>query len=416
MNTRRVVVTGIGLISPVGLETDATWQALLKGESGIGPITLFDAGNLPCKIAAEVKNFIFDDLIEKKDRKKIGRFIQLTIAAAEQAIVNSGLRIDPDNADHIGIYIGSSCIGGIEVIEREYSKMLERGPGRVSPFFVTATMVNLAAAHVAIRSGAKGPNLSCATACTTGAHAVGEAFRVIQAGDADVMICGSAESIVSPLAVAGLAAMRALSTRNEAPDKASRPWDRRRDGFVVGEGAAILVMESHEHAVARQAPILAEVVGYARNSDAYHPNAPLEDGSGLRKVMEWALRDAGLDAAEVGYLNAHATSTQVGDKAEAKAIWEVFGERNPSLLVGSTKSMTGHLVGASGSLESGIAILALRDQKVPPNVNLEDPEPSHPLNFVSSRATCADLQYTMTNSFGFGGSNACLIFGKPTKF
>jgi 3-oxoacyl-[acyl-carrier-protein] synthase II len=411
--SRRVVVTGIGLISPVGVGTDETWEALLRGQTGIAPITLFDARGLACQIAGEVKGFVSEDFIERKDLKKTGRFIQLTIAATDSAIEDSGLQINSENADRVGVYIGSSCIGGLEVIEREHQKLLKSGPGHVSPFFVTATMVNLAAGQVAIRTGAKGPNLACSTACTTGAHAIGEAFRVIQAGDADVMICGSGEAIVSSLAIAGLGAMRALSARNDAPEKASRPWDRGRDGFVVGEGAAILVLESYEHAVGRQARVLAELVGYARNSDAYHPNAPLENGSGIRKVMELALRDARLNPCDVGYLNAHATSTQLGDRAEAKAIWEVFGEQNPSLLVGSTKSMTGHLVGASGSLEAGLAILAIRDQKVPPNINLEDPDVSSPLNYVSSKATYALMDYAMTNSFGFGGTNASLIFGKP---
>jgi 3-oxoacyl-[acyl-carrier-protein] synthase II len=410
--SRRVVVTGIGLISPVGVGTEKTWGALLRGHSGIAPITLFDARSLACQIAGEVKGFVSDDFIERKDLKKTARFIQLTIAAADGAITDSGIETNSTNADRVGVYIGSG-IGGFEVIEREHQKLLERGPGRISPFFITASIVNLAAAQVAIRTGAKGPNLACATACTTGAHAIGEAFRVIQVGDADVMICGGAEAVVNPLAVAGFAAMRALSTRNEAPEKASRPWDRERDGFVVGEGAAILVLESYEHAVGRQARIRAELVGYGRNSDAYHPNAPLEDGSGVRKVMELALRDASLDPRDVAYLNAHATSTQIGDRAEAKAIWEVFGEQNPSLLVGSTKSMTGHLLGAAGSLEAGIAILAIRDQKVPPNINLDDPETEYPLNYISSQATCAAVNYAMTNSFGFGGTNACLVFGKP---
>lgn len=410
--SRRVVVTGMGLISPVGVGTDESWEALLSGQSGIAPITLFDARSQVCQIAGEVKGFVSDDFIDRKDVKKTGRFIQLTLAAADSAISESRLQINSANADRVGVYIGSSCIGGLEVIEREHQKLLKSGPGQVSPFFVTATMVNLAAGRVAIRTGAKGPNLACSTACTTGAHAIGEAFRVIQAGDADVMICGSGEAIVSSLAIAGLGAMRALSSRNGAPEKASRPWDRGRDGFVVGEGAAILILESYEHAVGRQAKILAEVVGYGRNCDAYHPNAPIEDGSGIRKVMELALRDARLNPCDVGYLNAHATSTQLGDRAEAKAIWEVFGEQNPSVLIGSTKSMTGHLVGAAGSLEAGLAVLAIRDQKVPPNINLEDPETSSPLNYVSSRATRALLNYTMTNSFGFGGTNACLIFGK----
>jgi len=408
----RVVVTGIGLISPVGVGTAETWEALLSGQSGIAPITLFDARSLPCQIAGEVKGFVSDDFIDRKDVKKTGRFIQLTLAAADSAISDSRLQINSANADRVGVYVGSG-IGGFEVIEREHQKLLERGPGRVSPFFITASIVNLAAGQVAIRTGAKGPNLTCATACTTGAHAIGEAFRVIQAGDADVMICGGAEAAISPLAIAGFAAMRALSTSNEAPEQASRPWDRERDGFVVGEGAAILILESYAHAVGRKARVLAELVGYGRNSDAYHPNAPLEDGSGIRKVMQLALLDASLHPCDVGYLNAHATSTQLGDRAEAKAISEVFGDQNPSLLVGSTKSMTGHLLGAAGSLEAGIAILALRDQKVPPNINLQDPETAYPLNYVSSKVTCAVVNHAMTNSFGFGGTNACLIFGKP---
>ena len=411
--SRRVVVTGMGLISPVGFGTDETWSTLLRGESGIAPITLFDARRFSCQIAGEVKNFDSDGFIEKKDLKKTGRFIQLTIVAADKAISDSGLKVNGSNEDRVGVYIGSSCIGGIEVIEREHQKLLDRGAERLSPFFITATMMNLAAGQVAIRTGAKGPNLACSTACTTGAHAVGEAFRIIQAGDADAMICGSVEAIVSALAIAGLDAMHALSSRNKEPEKASRPWDRGRDGFVVGEGAAILVLESYEHAVGRQARILAEIVGYGRNCDAYHPVAPREDGSGVRKVMGLALRDAGLDPGDIGYLNAHATSTTLGDRAEAKAIWEVFGEQNPSVLVGSTKSMTGHMVGAAGSLEAGVAILAIRDQKVPPNINLEDSEIGYPLNYVSGKATCTAMNYAMTNSFGFGGSNACLIFGKP---
>jgi 3-oxoacyl-[acyl-carrier-protein] synthase II len=411
--SRRVVVTGMGLISPVGVGTEETWAALLRGESGIAPITLFDARRLSCQIAGEVKGFVSDDFIERKDLKKTGRFIQLTIAAADNAVRDSGLQINCANADRVGVYIGTSSIGGIEVIEREHLKLLNQGPERISPFFVTSTMMNLAAGQVAIRTGAKGPNLACSTACTTGAHAVGEAFRIIQAADADVMICGSVEAIISALSISGLNAMHALSNRNKEPEKASRPWDRGRDGFVVGEGAAILVLESYAHAAGRQAKILAEVVGYGRNCDAYHPNAPLEDGSGVRKVMELALQDAELDPRAVGYLNAHATSTPIGDRAEARAIWEVFGEQNPSVLVGSTKSMTGHLVGAAGSLEAGLAILAIRDQKVPPNLNLDDSEIVYPLNYVSDKATCKAMNYAMTNSFGFGGTNACLIFGKP---
>ena len=407
---RRVVVTGMGLISPVGNGTEETWEGLLRGNCGIAPITLFDPGKLACRIAAQVKGFVSDEFMETKDLKKAGRFIHMTIAAAARAMSDSGVQINSQNADRVGVYIGSSCIGGIEVIEREHQKFLEQG--RVSPYFVTSTMVNLAAGQVAIRTGARGPNLACTTACTTGAHCVGEAFRVIQSGDADVMICGSADSLVSPLAIAGLYAMRALSHRNDEPEKASRPWDRERDGFVVGEGAAILVLESYEHALSRKANIMAEIVGYARNADAHHTNTPLEDGSGVRKVMELALRDASLEPGEVGYLNAHATSTQLGDRAEARAIWEIFGDQNPSLLVGSTKSMTGHLVGASGSLEAGIAVLAVRDQKVPPNLNLDNPETAYPLNYAPDKAVSVPMKYAMTNSFGFGGTNASLIFCK----
>src|SRR5713226_8742112 len=331
LERRRVVVTGIGLLSPLGIGTEQTWRATLAGHSGIAPISLFDASSMPCRIAGEVKGFDPKDFLDQKDVKKTGRFIQFAIAASEFATAHARLDMSKESAERVGVYVGSG-IGGFEIIEREHSKLTTQGPGRVSPFFITASIVNLAAGQVAIRTGAKGPNLACATACTTGAHAIGEAFRVIQAGDADAMICGGAEAAISPLAVAGFAAMRALSTRNEAPEQASRPWDRERDGFVVGEGAAILVLESYEHAAGRQARILAELVGYGRNSDAYHPYAPLEDGSGVRKVMELALRDASLNPTEVAYLNAHATSTQLGDRAEAKAIWEVFGDQNPSLL------------------------------------------------------------------------------------
>jgi 3-oxoacyl-[acyl-carrier-protein] synthase II len=407
---RRVVVTGMGLISPVGVGTEETWEGLLRGDCGIAPITLFDPSKLACRIAAEVKGFVADEFMETKDLKKAGRFIHMTMAAAARAMSDSGVQINSQNADRVGVYIGSSCIGGIEVIERQHRKLLEQG--RVSPYFVTSTMVNMAAGQVAIRTGAKGPNLACTTACTTGAHCVGEAFRVIQSGDADVMICGSADSLVSSLAIAGLYAMRALSHRNDEPEKASRPWDRERDGFVVGEGAAILMLESYEHALNRKAKILAEVVGYARNADAHHTNTPMEDGSGVRKVMELALRDASLEPGDISYLNAHATSTQLGDRAEARAIWDVFGEQNPALLVGSTKSMTGHLVGASGSLEAGIAVLAVRDQKVPPNLNLDDPETVYPLNYVPDKAVFVPMQFAMTNSFGFGGTNASLIFSR----
>ncbi len=408
---RRVVVTGVGLVSPVGIGREETWSALLRGESGIAPTQLFDASRFSCRFAGEVKDFSPEKYIDRKDIKKMGRFIQFAMAAAEFAMKQSGLQVTEENAERVGVYVGSG-IGAFEVIEREHSKLLAGGPDRVSPFFINATIANLASGQISIKYGAAGPNLTCATACTTGAHGVGEAWHIIRRGDADVMICGGSEAAVTPLSVAGFASMRALSTRNESPQTASRPWDTQRDGFVVGEGAGMLVLEELSSAQARGATILAELVGYAANSDAFHTNAPPEDGRGVRRVMQLALASAGLEPSAIGYLNAHATSTPLGDRAEAQAIADTFGEHTKTLLVSSTKSMTGHLLGGAGSLEAGITVLALRDQIAPPTTNLEELDERCKLNLVLDKGTPVRMEFAMTNSFGFGGTNASLIFRK----
>jgi 3-oxoacyl-[acyl-carrier-protein] synthase II len=410
---RSVVVTGIGLISPLGVGTEETWQAILSGRSGIAPITLFSADDYACRFAGEVKGFVPEDFIERKDVKKMGRFIQFAVAAARYATTQAAIHVTPENAERVGVYVGSG-IGAFEVIEREHSKLVAQGPSRVSPFFITASIANLAAGQISIQYGARGPNITCATACTTGAHGIGEAFRIIQRGDAEVMICGGSEAAVTPLSVAGFSAMRALSTRNDDPETASRPWDRVRDGFVLGEGAGVLILEERDHALRRGARVLAELVGYAANSDAFHTNAPPEDGRGVRRVMELALEDAGLAPSAIGYLNAHATSTQLGDRAEAKAICDAFGDHAEQLLVSSTKSMTGHLLGAAGSLEAGLTVLALRDQVAPPTTNVREVDDVCRFRLVRDKAFRTTLEYAMTNSFGFGGTNASLIFRAPT--
>jgi 3-oxoacyl-[acyl-carrier-protein] synthase II len=406
---RRVVVTGIGLVSPLGVGTDVTWRGALAGRSGIRPITLFDATRYSTRFAGEVPDFDPVQWMDKKDVKKCGRFTQFAIAATTMAVRESGLRIEADNAERVGVAIGSG-IGGFEVIEREHRILLERGPERVSPFFILSSLVNLAAGQISVRFGAKGPNSAVATACTTGAHSIGDAARQIQHGYADAMICGGAEACITPLGVAGFAAMRALSTRNDAPALASRPWDADRDGFVVGEGAGVLVLEEAGHAERRGAPILAELVGYGMSADAHHLTAPPEDGNGVKRAMRAALEDAGLDGRQIQYLNAHATSTPLGDKAEALAIDGLFGEHASSLAVSSTKSMTGHLLGGAGALEAGLTVLALRDQIAPPTINLDRPDVETRLNLVPHRAMPLDMAYAMTNSFGFGGTNASLIF------
>jgi 3-oxoacyl-[acyl-carrier-protein] synthase II len=410
---RPVVVTGVGLISPLGVGTEETWQAILNGRSGIAPITLFSAENHACRFAGEVKGFVPEDFIERKDVKKMGRFIQFAMAAARYATTQAAIYVTPENAERVGVYVGSG-IGAFEVIEREHSKLIAQGPSRVSPFFITASIANMAGGQISIQYGARGPNITCATACTTGAHGIGEAFRIIQRGDAEVMICGGSEAAVTPLSVAGFCAMRALSTRNDDPESASRPWDSDRDGFVLGEGAGVLILEEREHALRRGAKALAELVGYAANSDAFHANAPPEDGRGIGRVMELALEDAGLAPSAIQYLNAQATSTQLGDRAEAKAICDAFGDHAEHLLVSSTKSMTGHLLGAAGGLEAGLTVLALRDQVAPPMTNVREVDNACRFRLIRGKALGTPLEHAMTNSFGFGGTNASLIFRAPT--
>ena len=406
---RRVVVTGIGLICPTGIGTENAWKAILAGRSGIGPVTLFDATSFPCRIAGEAPAFDPLDFVEKKDVKKTARFIHFALAATEFAVRHAGLDMKAEHPDRVGVFVGSG-VGGFEAIEREHAKLTSQGPGRVSPFFITAAIVNLAAGQISIRWGAAGPNLAPATACTTGAHAIGEAYRIIQYGDADVMICGGSEAAVTPLGMAGFCAMRAVSLRNDEPALASRPWDRDRDGFVLGEGAGVLVIEEREHALLRGAKPIAELIGYGRNSDAYHANAPLESGDGVRRVMELALADASISPSDIAYLNAHATSTLLGDRAEAAAIRRTFRDHARELAVSSTKSMTGHLLGGAGSLEAGFTVLALRDQIAPPTINLECPDIDYGLDFVPMTARPLSMRHAMTNSFGFGGGNASLIF------
>jgi len=411
LGRRRVVVTGIGLVSPVGIGTEATWSSVLAGRAGLAPITLFDSSRHTVRFAGEVKGFDPVQWLDRKEIKKCGRFIQFAIAATSMAMAQSGLQVNAANATRVGVTIGSG-IGGFEVIEREHSTLIERGPDRVSPFFILSAIVNLAAGQVSVRIGAKGPSSAVATACTTGAHSIGDAFRLIQGGYADAMVCGGTEACITPLAVAGFASMRALSTRNDEPGRASRPWDVDRDGFVIGEGAGILVLEERDQAHERGATVLAELIGYGMSSDAHHPTAPPDDGDGVRRVMEIALEDARLSANDIQYLNAHATSTPLGDRAEAAAIGRVFGERPSQLAVSSTKSMTGHLLGGAGALEAGLTVLALRDQIAPPTTNLDRQDEDIHLNLVPNQPQQLAIRNAMTNSFGFGGTNASLIFSR----
>jgi 3-oxoacyl-[acyl-carrier-protein] synthase II len=405
---RRVVVTGLGLICGVGNTTDVVWKALLAGTSGVGRITSFDPTAFACQIAAEVKNFDPLNFIEKKEVKKMGRFIHVAIAAADEAMKMSELKITRENDERVGVHIGSG-IGGFDIIEREHTALMEGGPRKISPFFIPAAIINLAAGQVSMRYGAKGPNEATATACTTSAHSIGDSYRIIQHNDADVMIAGGAEAAITPMGVGGFAAMRALSTRNDAPEKASRPWDRDRDGFVIGEGAGILIMEELEHARKRGAPILAEISGYGMSGDAYHMTQPAPEHEGGFRVMRNAVRDAGVTPDVVGYVNAHGTSTPIGDTLEAHAIRNFFGDRK--IAVSSTKSMTGHLLGGAGGLEAGITVLALRDQILPPTINLENPDPDTVgMDLVPNQARKAELEYAMSNSFGFGGTNGALLF------
>jgi 3-oxoacyl-[acyl-carrier-protein] synthase II len=402
------------LLTPLGIGTEATWEAIRAGKSGIGPITQFDAAAFSCRIAGEVKGFDPSNYIEKKEIKKMGRFIHFAVAAADFALKGSGLKVTPEIAEQVGVYIGSG-IGGFEVIEREHRTLLEQGPRRISPFFIPATIINLAAGYVSIKSGAKGPNSATATACTTSAHSIGDSYRMIQRGDADAMICGGTEAAVTPMGIGGFAAMRALSTRNDEPERASRPWDKDRDGFVVGEGAGILVLEELEMARARGANILAEVVGYGMSADAFHVTAPPNDGDGAFRVMRNAMRDAGLVPEQVDYINAHGTSTDVGDRAETMAIKRAFGDHAYKVAVSSTKSMTGHLLGGAGGLEAGISVMAIRDQIAPPTMNHESPGECCDLDYVPLHARPMKIDYVLSNSFGFGGTNGCLIFKRYSE-
>jgi 3-oxoacyl-[acyl-carrier-protein] synthase II len=402
------VVTGLGLVCGVGNSTDEVWKALLAGKSGVARIAGFDSTNFACQIAAEVKNFDPLKYIEKKEVKKMGRFIHFALAAADEAMQMSGLKITPENDERVGVHIGSG-IGGFDIIEREHTNLIEGGPRRISPFFIPSAIINLAAGHVSMRYGAKGPNEATATACTTSAHSIGDSFRIIQHNDADVMIAGGTEAAITPMGVGGFAAMRALSTRNDEPEKASRPWDQGRDGFVIGEGAGIMILEELEFARKRGAPILAEIAGYGMSGDAYHMTQPAPEHAGGFRVMRNAVRDAGVSPDVVNYVNAHGTSTPIGDTLEAHAIRNFFGDHK--VAVSSTKSMTGHLLGGAGGLEAGITVLALRDQILPPTVNLENPDPDTAgMDLVPNQARKAELEYAMSNSFGFGGTNGALLF------
>ncbi len=413
---RRVVITGLGVICGVGNTVPESWQNLLAGKSGVAQISHFDTAGFACTIAAEVRGFDPLNFIEKKEIKKMGRFIHLALAASDEAMKMCGLQVTEENATRVGVHIGSG-IGGFDVIEREHSNLLQGGPRKISPFFIPAAIVNLAAGHVSIRFNAKGPNEATCTACTTSAHAIGDAYRIIERNDADVMIAGGTEAAITPMGVGGFAAMRALSTRNGDPASASRPWDKERDGFVIGEGAGIVVLEELEHAKSRGANILAEIVGYGMSADAFHITQPAEEGEGGYRVMMTAIKDAGLQPEDIGYVNAHGTSTPIGDVLETKAIKRCFGEYATSkkLAVSSTKSMTGHLLGGAGGLEAAITILALRDQILPPTINYTNPDPECDLDYVPNTARKASLEYALSNSFGFGGTNGSLIFKRWTE-
>ena len=405
---RRVVVTGIGLVSALGVGTEATWEGLCAGRSGIGPITKFDAAAFAARIAAEVKGFDPLQFVDKKDVKKMDTFIHYAIAASQAAAADSGLVIGPENATRVGVYLASG-IGGFGTIEREHQALLEGGPRKISPFFIPSAIINLAAGQVSIRLGAKGPNLATVTACAASAHAVGEAYEIIRRGAADAMIAGGSEAAITPMGVGGFAAMRALSTRNDEPARASRPFDKERDGFVIGEGAGVLVLEELEQARRRGARVYAEVVGYGATADAYHITAPSEDGDGAVRVMAMALESAGAGTGDVQYINAHGTSTPFNDKLESLAIRTLFGEHADAIGVSSTKSMIGHTLGAAGGIEAGITALAVYHQTMPPTINQDTPDPECTLDYVPWKARTAPITYAMSNSFGFGGTNAALL-------
>jgi len=414
--TRRVVVTGVGLLCGVGNTAPEIWRQLLASASGMAPIKGFDATGFPVTFAAEVKNFDPLNFVDKKESRKMGRFIHFAFAATHEAMEQSGLKITPENADRVGVFIGSG-IGGFEIIEREHATLLQSGPRRISPFFIPATIVNMAAGQISIRYGAQGPISATATACATSANSIGDSVRMILHGDADAMIAGGTEAAVTALSVGGFAAMRALSTRNDEPTKASRPFDKNRDGFVIGEGAGILILEELEFARKRGAKILAEVIGYGMSADAYHMTGIAPDGAGAQRSMRAALKDAGVSPEQVGYVNAHATSTPAGDGNESRAIELVFGEHALShkLKISATKSMTGHLLGGAGGLEAGITVLALQNQMIPPTINLEETDPECKLDYVPNVPQPLSFDVALSNSFGFGGINASLVMRKWTE-
>ncbi|HLG54505.1 MAG TPA: beta-ketoacyl-ACP synthase II [Vicinamibacterales bacterium] len=408
---RRVVITGIGLVSSLGIGTAATWQQLLAGTSGVTRVTKFDVTGYAAQIAAEVKGFDPLDFVEKKDVKKMDVFIQYAIAASQFAMDDAQLKITPENAPDIGVFIGSG-IGGFQTIEREHSALLAGGPRKISPFFIPSAIINLASGQVSIRFGAKGPNLATCTACSASAHAIGESFEIIKRGDADAMIAGGSEAAITPMSLGGFAALRALSTRNDDPAHACRPFDKDRDGFIIGEGAGTLILEELEHAIRRGARIYAEIVGYGMSGDAYHITAPSEDGDGGVRVMRMAIRKAGIRPDQVDYINAHGTSTPYNDRLETLAIKKLFGDHARTLVISSTKSMTGHLLGGAGGLEAGISALAVHHQIAPPTINLEHPDPECDLDYVPCKSRPMPMTYALSNSFGFGGTNAALLFKK----
>ena len=408
---RRVVVTGVGMVSPLGIGNPENWQALLQGRSGVGPITRFDASDYPCRIAGEVKGFNPEDWVSKKDVKKMDLFIHYAMAAAEIAMRDAAFQVPASEADRVGVYIGSG-IGGLPSIERQHAILLKEGPRRVSPFIIIGLIVNMASGQVSIRYGAKGPNQAACTACATGTHAIGDAFEIIKRGDADVMIAGGCEGVIAPLCVGGFSAMRALSTRNDDPAHASRPFDADRDGFVISEGAGIVILEELGHAVRRNAAVHAEVAGYGVSGDAFHVSAPSEDGDGPVRVMRRAIQDAGIDPSAIDYVNAHGTSTPQGDAVETRALKQVFGDRARKVAVSSTKSMTGHLLGGAGGLETAIVAMAIREDIVPPTINYTTPDPECDLDYVPNEARRMKVNYALNNSFGFGGTNAALVLKK----
>jgi 3-oxoacyl-[acyl-carrier-protein] synthase II len=413
MTKRRVVITGVGMITPLGVSTDESWDGLIAGRPGIKKITQFDASAFPTQIAGEVVGFNPEDHIEPKEIKKMDRFIHFALAAASMAMKDSGLKITAENAERAGVIVGSG-MGGLHAIEHYHSVYLEKGPRRISPFFIPMLIVNLAAGQISIRFGAKGPNSAPATACATGSHSIGDAFKIIQRGDADAMIAGGTEAVITPLGIGGFNSMKALSTRNHEPDKASRPFDIDRDGFIMGEGAGILILESLESATDRGARIYAELAGYGMTADAYHITSPSPGGEGAARCMELALKDAGVLASDIEYINAHGTSTKYGDELESIAIKTVFREHAYKLCISSTKSMTGHLLGAAGGVEAVITILCMYHDNVPPTINLDNPDPECDLDYIPHKARKMSVNYALTNSFGFGGTNACLVFKKFT--